>query len=164
MVDRKMSGRAIFMAAVFIASAFMLGIKVLNPTPIQIFVEGTETSVSQIPGFFTYTDAAILIASSLALGVSGHYMLSLDLTDRSAGVQVLEERKKRWMEMSRTLKVSEFKIYDAVLDSDGIISQSELTEITGLSKSDISRTLDLLESKGLVERRRRGMGNIVLLK
>ncbi|RLI76793.1 transcriptional regulator, partial [Archaeoglobales archaeon] len=32
------------------------------------------------------------------------------------------------------------------------------------SKASVSRTLDLLESKGLVERRRRGMGNIVLLK
>ncbi|MCD6411533.1 MAG: MarR family transcriptional regulator [Thermoplasmata archaeon] len=35
---------------------------------------------------------------------------------------------------------------------------------TGISKASVSRALDLLESKGLVERRRRGMGNIVLLK
>ncbi len=48
--------------------------------------------------------------------------------------------------------------------SDGIITQSELVEKTGLSKASVSRALDLLESKGLVERRRRGMGNVVLLK
>ncbi len=62
------------------------------------------------------------------------------------------------------LKDDERKIYKVILDSDGIINQSELAEKTGISKSNVSRVLDLLESKGLVERRRRGMGNIILLK
>ncbi|MGB2728912.1 MAG: MarR family transcriptional regulator [Halobacteriota archaeon] len=52
----------------------------------------------------------------------------------------------------------------AILESDGIIEQSELVEKTGLPKSNVSRSLDLLESKGLAERRRRGTGNVVLLK
>lgn len=76
----------------------------------------------------------------------------------------MEERKKEWEEVSKTLKDDEQKIYKAIIDSDGIINQSEMTEKTELSKSNVSRGLDLLESKGLVERRRRGMGNIVLLK
>ena len=62
------------------------------------------------------------------------------------------------------LKDDERKIYKVILDADGIISQSEIAEKTGISKSNVSRVLDLLESKGLVERRRRGMGNIILLK
>ncbi len=45
-----------------------------------------------------------------------------------------------------------------------MINQSELAEKTGLSRSDISRALYLLESKGLIERKRLGMGNVVLLK
>ncbi|MHC1587205.1 MAG: helix-turn-helix transcriptional regulator [Candidatus Syntropharchaeia archaeon] len=51
-----------------------------------------------------------------------------------------------------------------MIEADGIIEQSKLPEKTGISKASVSRALDLLESKGLVERRRRGMGNIVLLK
>ncbi|HOP09827.1 MAG TPA: MarR family transcriptional regulator, partial [Candidatus Methanofastidiosa archaeon] len=30
--------------------------------------------------------------------------------------------------------------------------------------STVSRILDLLESKGLVEKRRRGMGNLIMLR
>jgi uncharacterized membrane protein len=53
--------------------------------------------------------------------------------------------------------------YKALID-DGIINQSELADRTGLSKSNVSRALYGLESRGLVERRRQGMGNVVLLK
>ena len=44
------------------------------------------------------------------------------------------------------------------------MNQGDLVVQSGLSKATVSRTLDLLESKGLVEKRRRGMGNVVLLK
>jgi uncharacterized membrane protein len=77
---------------------------------------------------------------------------------------VLEERKRRWDELSKTLKNDERKIYETILESGGIIEQSEIVEKTGLPKANVSRSLDLLESKGLVERRRRGTGNVVLLK
>ena len=62
------------------------------------------------------------------------------------------------------MKDDEQKIYQAIIEAGGIIEQSELPEKTGLSKASVSRALDLLESRGLVEKRRRGMGNIVLLK
>lgn len=159
-------GKTVFMAALFVASVFVLGIKLLNPTPIQIFVEGDNTAISQIPGFFTYSDVIIIVISSLVLATSGLYLLFFDSVgiEKPAGRIVLEERKRRWGEISKTLKDDERRIYRAIIDSDGIIEQSELTEKTGLSKSTVSRGLDLLESKGLVERRRRGMGNIILLK
>jgi len=76
----------------------------------------------------------------------------------------LRKEKKRWEEIARTLKEDEAKIYKAIIECDGIIEQSELPEKTGLSKASVSRTLDLLENKRLVERRRRGIGNVVLLK
>ncbi|KAB2946797.1 MAG: hypothetical protein MPEBLZ_01937 [Candidatus Methanoperedens nitroreducens] len=41
--------------------------------------------------------------------------------------------------------------------------ETELNKSINIARND-SRVQDLLESKGLVERRRRGMGNIVLLK
>ncbi|NJD76383.1 MAG: MarR family transcriptional regulator [Candidatus Methanoperedens sp.] len=163
-------GRTVFMAALFVSSVFILGIKLLNPTTIQIFVEGSNAAISQIPGFFTLTDVIILIIASFALCSSGMYLLFIDRVENNhvekpaAGAVVLEERKAEWEDVSRTLKDDEQKIYKAIIDSDGLVNQSELTEKTELSKSNISRALDLLESKGLVERRRRGMGNIVLLK
>jgi DNA-binding transcriptional ArsR family regulator len=76
----------------------------------------------------------------------------------------LEERKARWEAVIPTLKEDQQIIYQTVLDEDGMMAQSDIVEKTGLSKSNVSRTLDILESMGLVERRRRGMGNIIMLK
>ncbi len=161
---KKVHGKIMFMAALFVASVFVLGIKLLNPTPIQIYVEGQNTVVSQIPGFFTFTDVIVIVLASITLAVSGMYLLFFDFLGKPTGELVLEERKKRWEQIAKTLKDDEQKIYKAIIESGGIINQSELVEKTGISKSNVSRVLDLLESKGLVERRRRGMGNIVLLK
>jgi len=164
MEGKKIGGKTAFMAALFVASAFILGLKLLNPTPIQIVVEGQSVSITQLPGFFTLGDVIIIVIASIILGVSGTYLLLLDLIEKPAGKLVLEERKKKWEEIAKTLKEDEQKIYQAIIEAGGIIEQSELPEKTGISKASVSRTLDLLESKGLVERRRRGMGNIVLLK
>lgn len=164
MESKKIHGRTVFMAVLFVASVSILGIKLLKPTPIQIFVEGNQTAISQIPGFFTFTDVIILIGSSIVLSICGIYLLFVDLVEKPAGELVLGERKKRWEEVVKTLKDDEQKIYMAVIDSDGIIEQSALPNKACISKSNVSRGLDLLESRGLVEKRRRGMGNTVLLK
>ncbi len=164
MEGKGIRGKTAFMAALFVASAFVLGLKLLNPTPIQIVIEGQSTSITQLPGFFTVEDVMIIIIASVILGVSGTYLLFFDSVEKPAGELVLEERKKRWKETAKTLKEDEQKIYQTIIEAGGIIEQSELPEKTGISKASVSRALDLLESKGLVERRRRGMGNIVLLK
>jgi uncharacterized membrane protein len=170
METKNIHGKIAFVAALFVTAVFVLGIKLLNPTPIQIFVDGNNVVTKQIPGFFTYTDVVILVMASLVLGISGAYLLlSVPVpaekpVAEDAGRVILEERKKRWNELSKTLKDDERKIYETILESEGIIEQSELVEKTGLPKSNVSRSLDLLESKGLAERRRRGTGNVVLLK
>ena len=168
MGTKNIHGKTVFVAAVFVVAVFVLGIKLLNPTPIQIFVEGNDIAVKQIPGFFTYTDVVILVIASLVLGISGASLLLSAPAEKpaaeDAGKVILEERKKRWGEISKTLKDDERKIYETILESDGIIEQSEIVEKTGLPKANVSRGLDLLESKGLAERRRRGTGNVVLLK
>jgi len=161
---KRVHGKTAFMAALFVASVFVLGLKLLNPTPIQIVVEGQSASVTQLPGFFTLEDVIIILVASIVLGVSGTYLLFFDSAGKPVGELILEERKERWKEIVKTLKEDEQKVYRAIIEADGIIEQSELPEKTGLSKASVSRALDLLESKGLVEKRRRGMGNIVLLK
>jgi len=154
-----------FMAVVFIASVVVLGIKLLDPTPVQIFVENETTIVNQIPGLFTYTDMLTMIIAVSLLNISGIYLLFFDSEPQttSTGTMVLEERKRRWESIVKTLKEDEQKIFTAIIE-EGIIAQSEIVEKTGLPKSNVSRALYALESRGLIERRRRGMGNIILLK
>jgi len=63
-----------------------------------------------------------------------------------------------------SLRQDERKIYELILNNDGAVFQSKLVEMSGMPKSTVSLILDRLEAKGLVERRRRGMSNIVILK
>jgi uncharacterized membrane protein len=107
------------------------------------------------------------------MSVSGTYLLLHDLigveglahtnSANSAASVIIEERRQRWEEISKTLKNDEQVLYKAIID-EGIVNQSVLVEKTGLPKSNVSRALYGLESRGLIERRRRGMGNVVLLK
>ena len=51
-----------------------------------------------------------------------------------------------------------------ILKKNNGIYQSDLIKETGFSKVKITRVLDKLESKGVIERRRRGMTNAIFLK
>jgi len=54
-------------------------------------------------------------------------------------------------------------VYELVKAENGMIFQSKLIEKTGFTKVKVSRVLDSLEMKRLLERRRRGMSNVVVL-
>ncbi len=51
-----------------------------------------------------------------------------------------------------------------LVQQDGAIFQAEIIEKTGFGKAKISRIVDRLEGKGLVERKRRGMTNVVVMR
>jgi uncharacterized membrane protein len=169
MVGGQIRGKTLFAAAVFIASVLVLALKLLNPTPVQILVEGNTAITTQVPGLFTYADVLVIAVALVLMSVSGTYILLHDSTTpaaaapASAGDVILEERRQQWEEVAKTLKDDEQTLFKAIID-EGIVHQSELVEKTGLPKSNVSRALYGLESRGLIERRRRGMGNVVLLK
>jgi len=55
-------------------------------------------------------------------------------------------------------------IMKALEEAQGTIFQSDLVDKTQFSKVKVSRILDRLEGKQLIERKRRGMTNVVVLK
>jgi len=78
---------------------------------------------------------------------------------------VAEIQPKKFSKKSlEKLNKEEAKIMNLLLEHKGSMFQSEIVGKIGFSKVKITRTLDSLEGQGLVERRRRGMTNIVLLK
>ena len=168
MVGGRVRGKTLFAEAIFVASVLVLAFKLLNPTPVQIVVEGNTAIMTQIPGLFTYADVVVIAIACVLMSVSGTYILLHDSVTpapaaASSGDAILEERRQRWEEVAKTLKADEQTLFKAIID-EGIVHQSELVEKTGLPKSNVSRALYGLESRGLIERRRRGMGNVVLLK
>jgi hypothetical protein len=166
MVKVTIEGKTLLAAFIFTASLLILALKLLNPTPVQILDEG---AVSQVSGLFTYIDVleiggalVLMTATAIYLIVHDHVTAPAPAPNTSVA-DVIEERRQRWEEVAKMLKDDEQTLYKAIIE-EGIINQSELIEKTGLSKSGVSRALYGLESRGLIERRRHGMGNVVLLK
>ena len=62
------------------------------------------------------------------------------------------------------LDEEEKQLIQIVMREEGSAYQSDLIKETKLSKVKVSRLLDRLEGKGLIERKRRGMTNVVILK
>lgn len=62
------------------------------------------------------------------------------------------------------LDEDEKKIYGIVKSKSGSAYQSDLIRETGFSKVRVTRILDKMELSGILERKRRGMTNIIVLK
>jgi len=165
-----MTGRATYAisAALLAASAFVLALKLIQPASITIEIgpTGNATVRSSMSGLYDFEDILTVFFSALVAGVSATVILmaNRDIKTSPLGELVLSDRRAKWQEISKTLKADEMTVYQAILDADGMVNQGDLVSKVGLSKATVSRTLDLLESRGLVERRRRGMGNVILLK
>lgn len=72
--------------------------------------------------------------------------------------------KENYQKILSTLNPEEKTVFEKIIESEGTIFQSDLVEKTNFSKVKVTRIIDKLEGKGLVERRRRGMTNVVILK
>ena len=82
--------------------------------------------------------------------------------DREKRKQEKKDAKK--YEIPKNLNPDEKQIIQIIIEEDGAIFQSSLTEKTGMSKVKITRILDKLEGKGKKKKKRRGMTNVVILK
>ena len=58
----------------------------------------------------------------------------------------------------------EKKIYELLKAKEGSMYQTDLIKETGFSKVKMTRLLDKIETKRIIERKRRGMTNIIVLK
>lgn len=90
-------------------------------------------------------------------------------TIRPAAVPVQQVQQKKitaesFREVLGTLDSEEKDVFEKIIAAEGTIFQSDLVEKTGLNKVKVTRLLDKLEGKALIERRRRGMTNVIILK
>jgi uncharacterized membrane protein len=89
---------------------------------------------------------------------------------------IVEEKAESSMEVSKpahqerkkidvsSLDSDEKKVIAIIQEQDGSTFQSEIIKQTNYSKVKISRVLDKLEQKGMIERKRRGMTNLVVIR
>ncbi len=99
-----------------------------------------------------------------AFGI-GFILLGVGLYILFSSKPIFEGLKKDFKQIDLSkLDGEETKIYDIVKNKSGSAYQTDLIKETEFSKVRITRALDRLESKGILERKRRGMTNIVVLK
>ncbi len=93
------------------------------------------------------------------------FILGIKLMRKAeAGEKIRKESAEKAEAVAKALKGDEKKAYEIIAASQGAIFQSELVEKMGYPKVRITRILDKLEGQGLIERRRRGLANMVLIK
>ncbi|WP_135824039.1 helix-turn-helix transcriptional regulator [Halorussus ruber] len=179
MIMRTLQNTHLFAAAVFVAATLVLSVQLINPSPVMVSVGENGTKVAELGGYFDYRAVGIVTVASCLVGASGTYLLVVGETAVEAGTatessdgerttessgELLEARRDEWSERAEQLAGNEQVVYETVLDADGVLAQNEIVEQTDLSKATVSRVLDNLESKNLAERKRRGMGNVVMLE
>ena len=72
--------------------------------------------------------------------------------------------KENYQKVMSTLTGDEKNVLLKIIESQGTIFQSDLVDKTKFTKVKVTRILDRLEGKGLIERKRRGMTNVIILK
>jgi uncharacterized membrane protein len=72
--------------------------------------------------------------------------------------------KENYEKVMKELNDEEKLVLEKIIEAQGTIFQSDLVEKTSFTKVKVTRILDKLEGKGIIERKRRGMTNVVILK
>ena len=107
-----------------------------------------------------------LIFLMLAIGIYMVVFIKPSQTTmlKEASEPVAELKKDfKPVDMSR-LDEEETRLYELIKSKGGSTYQGDLIRETGFSKVKTTRILDRLELKGILERKRRGMTNIIILK
>lgn len=147
-------------------SLVIIGIIFLfNQAMIAIVDQGCpiEHSTGVCPAYNTIQDQTYLSFAIVSILILVGVVLLFSKPSERVVVKHIKEKPKR-----RTLDVSEFspderRVLELLIKEKALL-QADLTEQIGFAKVKVTRILDKLESRGLVERKRRGMNNLVVLK
>jgi hypothetical protein len=153
--------RLIFFAGL-LASMFTLAVKLLQPVSIQLMFDGQRIEFTQQPAFYGLGDVVIAAASAFTAGVCA-VCLALGVGEVAQEVSAPNVK----VDLSRILDGVEDEdekvIIGLVVEAGGSAFQSDLVERSGFSKGKVSLVLDRLEARGIVQRKRSGMTNLVVI-
>jgi len=147
----------------------ILGIAILMIAIVLIFNFGLRDIVSQTcthgPECTMYDTVEVQTYFSLAIAgivvVIGLFLVFTKPDEKIITKLIKEKKKKLNLE---GLDSDEKKVIQILQEENGAVFQSSLMEKLEIGKVKATRMLDKLEAKQLVERKRRGMNNIVVLK
>lgn len=128
--------------------AFLCDVVHKNP---DIPVESCPAHQSATSWLFTFSFGVAFLTTGL-----GGYMIFLPQMQK-------EKKELKEVDLSE-LNEEEREVYRYIKENEGSVYQGDIVKNTDFSKVKVSRILDRLENKEIIERKRRGMTNLVVLK
>lgn len=123
--------------------------------------EGHGTSCPMYDSVNQQTYLALAIVGVLV--VIGGVLIFSKPSERIVVKKVKEKQKKKKLNLEGFDK-DEKKVVNLLQEDHGTMFQATLKEKMEVGKVKLTRLLDKLEAKQIVERKRRGMNNVVVLK
>lgn len=172
-MDNKKLGIAIIIIAILFSVVLFVFKGQLNDV-IRLQMEASGGSCFTPEGECLHEQSDIPFLSGLAVVfltlILGIFILFLRKSDQTVKPedkpQILPEKitKDNYQDTLEKLDEDEKVIFEHIIDAKGTIFQSDLVEKSNFTKVKVTRVLDKLEGRALIERKRRGMTNVVILK
>ncbi len=150
-----------------IGIALVIGIIVLLfNTALRDIVDTSCSHGTSCPMYGTINTQTYVAIALIAIIIVIGIILILSKEERKIITKIVKEKgKEKKVEINlNKLDKDEKKLVQTIQEAQGTIFQSELVEKSGFDKVKVTRILDRLEGKQLIERKRRGMTNVVILK
>ncbi|WP_417936281.1 helix-turn-helix transcriptional regulator [Haloarcula onubensis] len=178
----------------FLAAVLVLAVQLISPSQVMVSLGESGAETVSVGEYFTYREVAVIAGAAFVCGVSGTYLVLHDQrhivtsADRSSAQTHPSSREmptdggatpaaqstaspagtsgqvEKWEANLERLADNQETVYELLIEGEGKLPQRKIVERTDLSKATVSRTLDTLEHRGLVERKRSGMGNTIHLQ
>jgi uncharacterized membrane protein len=158
-----------FVGLIIVGMAVILGIIVfLFNNALTTIVDTSCSHGPSCPMYGTiHTQTYIAIALIAIIVVIGLVLLFVK-EEKHIIIKKIREKQDKQPEKKNVdlslLDKDEKMIINKIQENKGTIFQSELVEKSGFDKVKVTRILDRLEGKQVIQRMRRGMTNVVLLK
>ena len=154
-------------AIVLIISVLLLIDRLLAQGPVQLILENGKAVPVEGASYFSLNEVLLFIIAAWLGGMSFLYIILSSKEKETTGSEQIEtaipEKKSAAMVAADILDGDEKILFQKIVDNDGLL-QRELILNTDFSEPKVSRLLDKLERRGLIIRKRDGMGNRVMLK
>ncbi len=150
----------------------IIGISIVMAILVYIFNKGLKDIVSATcshgPTCSMYSTISIQTWISLAITalvlLIGLFLVFSKEQEKIVLKRIQAKEAKRKPINYQVLDKEEKTIVKALEAAQGTLFQSDIVEKVGFDKVKVTRILDRLEGKQLIERKRRGMTNVVILK
>jgi uncharacterized membrane protein len=154
-------------AIVLVISVLLLIDRLLATGPVQLILEDGRAIPIEGASYFSLNEVLFFIIAAWLGGMSFLYIIlsskEKETPEVKGDVAAIPEDKNTALMAANMLEGDEKILFKEIIDNNEIL-QRELILKTGFSEPKVSRLLDKLERRGLILRRRDGMGNRIILK